>query len=196
MLRKLASLFFEEEEEIVEDEEIESKGPQLPPVAKTAEKKPPRVELDPQVPLSETPQLPPVSEKQVKAATRIDIDSDLIVVKPRQSSNENKVVYEFQPVISPIFGISEKDRKTVNIPVSAPPQPTRHSPLQTIISPIYGVMKNGSDDEVERTDASIPTIAQNYDIKNFSLDEILHEEPVLKEKVLEQFSLFEDNPDV
>ena len=196
MLRKLASLFFEEEEEIVEEEEIEAKGPQLPPIAKTPEKKTPRVELASEVKPFEIPKLPPIAEQPVKTATRIDIGPETMLQKQKRTGGENKVVYEFSPVISPIFGISEKDRQTVVIQNSAPQQPTKHSPLQTIISPIYGVMKNNEEANEEFTQPAVLNASPALDIKNFSLEEILHEETAVKEKTLEQFSLFEENTDV
>ncbi len=198
MLRKLASLFFEEEEEIVEEEEIEAKGPQLPPIAKVAEKKTPRVELETvhDVKPLEMAKLPPIGETVVKTPKHIEIGPE-IILKPKRSVSENKVVYEFQPVISPIFGISEKDRKSVVVANSTPQQPTQHSPLQTIISPIYGVMKNNEVANEEFTQPVIPAANLTLDIKNFTLDEILHEEETAaKQKSLEQFSLFEDNPDM
>lgn len=194
MLRKLASLFFEDEEEIVEEEEIEAKGPQLPPIAKTVEKKAPRVELESEVKVFELPKLPPVSEPPLKAATRIDIGPET-VQRQKRSVGENKVVYEFSPVISPIFGISEKDKQSVVIQNPAPPQPTKHSPLQTIISPIYGVMKNNEAAD-EESAPPVSGVNPTLEIKNFTLDEILHEEMLVKEKTLEQFSLFEENSDV
>jgi len=196
MLRKLASLFFEEEEEIIEEEEIEAKGPQLPPVAKVVEKKAPRVELESEVKNFELPILPPISEPPVKAATRIDIGPETMLQKQKRTVSENKVVYEFTPVISPIFGISDKDKQSVVIQNSAPQQPTKHSPLQTIISPIYGVMKNNEVANEEFTQPPVLNVSPALDIKNFTLDEILHEEALVKEKTLEQFSLFEENTDV
>lgn len=196
MLRKLASLFFEEEEEIVEEEEIEAKGPQLPPITKAPEKKTPRVELESDVKPFEIPKLPPIVEQPVKTATRIDIGPETMLQKQKRTVGENKVVYEFSPVISPIFGISEKDRQSVVVQNSAPQQPTKHSPLQTIISPIYGVMKNNEVANEEFTQPPVLNASPTFDIKNFSLDEILHEETVVKEKTLEQFSLFEENTDV
>jgi hypothetical protein len=216
MLRKLASLFFEEEEEIVEDEEIEAKGPQLPPIAKVVEKKTPRVELASEVKPFELPPLveavkatprsvvePPVKaaarnvvEPPVKPATRIDIGPETMLQKQKRTVSENKSVYEFTPVISPIFGISEKDKQSVVIQNSTPPQPAKHSPLQTIISPIYGVMRNNQIANEEFTQPVVLNAIPTLDIKNFTLDEILHEETLAKEKILEQFSLFEENTDV
>jgi hypothetical protein len=196
MLRKLASLFFEEEEEIVEEEEIEAKGPQLPPIAKAVEKKTQRVDVESDVKPLETPKLPPLSETPVKPATRIDIGPEPMLQKQKRTVGENKVVYEFSPVISPIFGVSEKDKQSVVIQNSAPQQPTRHSPLQTIISPIYGVMKSNDAVNEETVQQPVLNAGPTLDFKNFSLDEILHEEPVVKEKTLEQFSLFEENTDV
>lgn len=196
MFRKLASLFFEEEEEIVEEEEIEAKGPQLPPVAKTIEKKTSRVEVETVAMPIETQPLPLLTEPQVKPATRIDIGPETMTQKQKRAVNENKVVYEFTPVISPIFGVSDKDKQSTVVQNSAPQQPTRHSPLQTIISPIYGVMKNNEVANEEFTQPIVPAVNLNLDFKNYSLDEILHEETIIKEKALEQFTLFEENFDV
>lgn len=196
MLRKLASLFFEEEEEIVEEEDIENKGLLLPPIAKATEKKTPRIEIEPMIDVRETAKMPMNSEPPLKAATRIDIGPDTTIQKTKRTVSENKVVYEFQPVISPIFGISEKDKQTVASQITTPVQVTRHSPLQTIISPIYGVMKNNEVANEEFTEPVQQVVVNPpFDIKNFSLDELLSAETIAKEKALEQFSLFEDNPE-
>lgn len=195
MLRKLASLFFEEEEEIVEEEDAENKGPLLPPIVKAPEKKTPRIETETISEVQEAIKMPVISETPLKPATRIDIGPETSIQKTKRSVSENKVVYEFQPVISPIFGISEKDKQTVATQATPQVPTPRHSPLQTIISPIYGVMKNNEIANEEFTEPAPEVVNPPLDIKNFSLDELLSAEAIAKEKSLEQFSLFEDNPE-
>lgn len=198
MWKKLASLFFEEEEEVVEEEIKETKKVELPPLAVNVEKKSVRIDLEtttkPYEPVRSgmTGELPVIKETP-KPATRIDLSPEP-QIKQRRSVNENNVVYEFQPVISPIFGVSEKDKKTVVVQNVAPQQPIRHSSLQTIISPIYGVAKKDEKHEtVLEPEFIVAPSNPTIEIKNLSLDELLHEETVEKEKTLEQFSLFEES---
>jgi len=198
MWKKLTSLFFEEEEEVVEEEIKETKKVELPPLAVNVEKKSVRIDLEtttkPYEPVKSgmTGEIPVIKETP-KTATRIDLSPEP-QIKQRRSVNEYNVVYEFQPVISPIFGVSEKDKKTVVVQNVAPQQPIRHSSLQTIISPIYGVAKK--DEKHEPTfepEFIVAPSNSTIEIKNLSLDELLHEETVEKEKTLEQFSLFEES---
>jgi len=198
MWKKLTSLFFEEEEEVVEEEIKETKKVELPPLAVNVEKKSVRIDLEtttkPYEPVKSgmTGEIPVIKETP-KTATRIDLSPEP-QIKQCRSVNENNVVYEFQPVISPIFGVSEKDKKTVVVQNVAPQQPIRHSSLQTIISPIYGVAKK--DEKHEPTfepEFIVAPSNSTIEIKNLSLDELLHEETVEKEKTLEQFSLFEES---
>lgn len=198
MWKKLASLFFEEEEEVVEEEIKETKKVELPPLAVNVEKKSVRIDLEtttkPYEPVRSgmTGELPVIKETP-RTATRIDLSPEP-QIKQRRSVNENNVVYEFQPVISPIFGVSEKDKKTVVVQNVAPQQPIRHSSLQTIISPIYGVAKKDEKHEtVLEPEFIVAPSNPTIEIKNLSLDELLHEETVEKEKTLEQFSLFEES---
>jgi hypothetical protein len=194
MLRKIASLFFEEEEDIVEDEEREVKGATLPPIAAAPEKKATRIDAGVQRFDNEPAKLPTISETAAKTATRIDLGPQT-VQKQKRVVGETKAVYEFQPVISPIFGISDKDKQTMVPQPSEPKQPTRHSPLQTIISPIYGVMKKDDNPDEVSEHVEIP-VNPHLEIKNLSLEELIHEESGIKEKTLEQFSLFEENQEV
>lgn len=198
MWKKLASLFFEEEEEVVEEEIKETKKVELPPLAVNVEKKSVRIDLETTTKPYEamrsgmTGEIPVIKETP-KTATRIDLSPEP-QIKQRRSVNENNVVYEFQPVISPIFGVSEKDKKTVVVQNVAPQQPIRHSSLQTIISPIYGVAKKDEKHEpILEPEFIVAPSNSTIEIKNLSLDELLHEETVEKEKTLEQFSLFEES---
>ncbi len=199
MLRKLASLFFEEEEEVVEEEELDIAPVKLPPVSSAIEKKPVSIDLKETSKIEEPVTKPtekPFVFEATKSATRIDLTPEPIV-KTKRSVSESSVVYEFQPVISPIFGMSDKDKQTVVVKATTPIEasPVHHSTLQTIISPIYGVKKSdGYTTEVPVTQA--PTIADNnehvIEVNNLSLDELLAEEPVAKEKIVEQFNLFDE----
>ncbi len=199
MLKRLASLFFEEEEEEVVEEEVkETKKVELPPIAVNVEKKSVRIDLEtttkPYEPVKSgmTGEIPVIKETP-KTSSRIDLSPEP-QIKQRRSVNENSVVYEFQPVISPIFGVSEKDKKTIVVQNVAPQQPVRHSSLQTIISPIYGIAKKDEKHEpVLEPEFVVAPSNPTIEIKNLSLDELLHEETIEKEKTLEQFSLFEES---
>lgn len=200
MLRKLASLFFEEEEEVVEEEELDIAPVKLPPISSAIEKKPVNIELKETSKIEEPVQKPtekPFVFEATKSATRIDLTPEP-VVKTKRSVSESSVVYEFQPVISPIFGVSDKDKQTVVVKTTTPvdASPVHHSTLQTIISPIYGVKKSdGYTSEVPVTQA--PSVTENdehvIEVNNLSLDEILAEEPAVKEKIVEQFNLFDED---
>ncbi|MEG0076328.1 hypothetical protein [Anaerorhabdus sp.] len=84
--------------------------------------------------------------------------------------------YEFTPVISPIFGVDEKDAEAV-IP-TAPKKKIGDSHIGTIISPMYGVDKTAEPDatKLETSKSSKPTETEmkaEKDVINLTLDDIL-----------------------
>ena len=194
MLRKLASLLFEEEEEIIEEEpETEAIPLELPPIKKAVERPAKSVEVSVE-PLKQTTEA--ATNEAIPALTkptiRIDVDEkqELRPMKSIVVSNKT-VVYEFTPVISPIFGVAAKDQKiTVPTPVTTKQPVVRHSTLQTIISPIYGVTESAHDNSSTKDSEHLQQPLTS-DVSRISLDDMLH--PAKKEEINEtmQFSLFE-----
>lgn len=94
--------------------------------------------------------------------------------------------YQFKPVISPIFGVDEKDLNAVKNTArkySAPEKIKNDSNITPIISPMYGADSEDAPsmiaDTVEKSEVLEKTVgnAKNYkaedDIPEFSLDDIL-----------------------
>lgn len=111
---------------------------------------------------------------------------DLVEVKPVVKQHEAptqvskkkqmQTGYEFTPVISPIFGVDEKDAEAV-IP-TAPKKKIGDSRIGTIISPMYGVDKTAEPDttklETSKTHKATETeIKAERDVINLTLDDIL-----------------------
>jgi hypothetical protein len=216
MLKKLMSLFFEEEEIVEEksaDEVIE------PPVKKTEVKKA-EVKKSENVKISEKEEavleVIRVKEKEFvdikaddfevaeykPAIKKIDIDKQNDVeIKPiRRPVKPETKPYEFSPVISPIFGRSDKDEPVKTVVQSMPMEETK-SILGTIISPIYGITKNKNRPVEIKPAATIEnfTLEQMLGVEkseNFmqdSFDLIVEEDrPLSKEKPKTLMSLFEE----
>lgn len=150
-----------------------------------------------------------VKEEPKPEAKKISMDIDELVAAkatPVKQTREANVVpkkkaamssgYEFTPVISPIFGVDEKDANAV-IPTS-PKKKVGDSHIGTIISPMYGI-----DKDAEPTSAPInapkskPTeseIKAERDMINLTLDDILARTAAIsgkKAKAVEQ-PTFED----
>ncbi len=193
MLRKLASLLFEEEEEIIEEEaETEAVPLELPPIKKAVERPTRAMEVTIESP-KKAPEVTVIESipAPTKPTIRIDVDEkqELRPMKSIVVANKT-VVYEFTPVISPIFGVSAKDQKSVPTTVTVKQPIVRHSTLQTIISPIYGVTESVHEGNALK-DAEHLQQPLSSDVNRISLDDMLH--PVKKEETNEtkQFSLFE-----
>lgn len=90
------------------------------------------------------------------------------------SKPEVKNSYEFTPVISPIFGVSDKDVDAI-IPTANKKKVENRS--DTIISPMYGVNKDDKPSKMQtienNTVASFEEVKEERDIKNLSIDDIL-----------------------
>ena len=100
-------------------------------------------------------------------------------VKPRKAVKiEANSTYEKKPVISPIFGISEKDMASLVNSSIPRKNTTENAPkLDTVISPMYGI---DNDDELQTiTDtvtqpvSSAKEVEAEDNIPVFSLDDIL-----------------------
>lgn len=190
MLKKLASLLFEEEEEIVEEELsvkeepvkkekslITSMNPK--PIEKQIEK----VIEEPVYVQEEEIEHKAVEEiiKPVKSEFGIAFDEPT-PVREKPKVVKEKPIYEFKPVISPMFGVSESKKAQSVRPANNPPQSVKKSRINTVISPFYGDIEN-------RKDVSTPKVHQpvlrdpliedmtrdlpKYKAENYSLDDLL-----------------------
>ncbi|NTW95703.1 MAG: hypothetical protein HGB31_03690 [Erysipelotrichaceae bacterium] len=234
MFKKLASLLFEDEDITPEkeDEKVD-----LLKVKKQAESSPLKAQMDPQPlhqealertkkssfenivadehPASFEDEAHPLENNDISEPRR---SSDLAFVdrKPVQS----KDVYEFKPVISPMFGVAESEKEHVRPTFVQTAEVKNDSHLQTVISPYYGAihkdMKTGPEYQnnpvsMEPTQLKSKAKVAQYveetkpiEIKNISLEELISPNPIPQtqntpntETVLEeniedvtQFSLF------
>ena len=223
MLKKLASLLFEEEEEVVEEELsvkeepikkekslITSMNPK--PIEKPIE----RVIEEPVYVQEEEIEHKAVEEiiKPVKSEFGIAFDEPT-PVREKPKVVKEKPIYEFKPVISPMFGVSESKKAQAVRPANNPPQSVKKSRINTVISPFYGDIENKKDvstpkvhQPIYKHDPLIEDVSRElpkYKAENYSLDDLLspikpqddvpmvHE--VLKDEEDElshQISLFDD----
>ena len=222
MLKKLASLLFEEEEEVVEEELsvkeepikkekslITSMNPK--PIEKPIE----RVIEEPVYVQEEEIEHKAVEEiiKPVKSEFGIAFDEPT-PVREKPKVVKEKPIYEFKPVISPMFGVSESKKAQAVRPANNPPQSVKKSRINTVISPFYGDIENKKDVSTPKfhqpvlKDPLIEDVSRElpkYKAENYSLDDLLspikpqddvpmvHE--VLKDEEDElshQISLFDD----
>lgn len=179
MLKKIMSLLFEEEE-IIEEEEVVIK-PSLPPVKKVLTQSEPVMQLKPE---KKVEYVQPEIVQEVKPTLkRIDIEPEVKPIKKPVLPVKEVKPYEFQDVISPIFGRSHKEE-----PVSKSIQPqlpveSEKSVLGTIISPIYGINKK---DKVKKSE---PLVAKS--VEHLSLEDLMG---LSVEEEFEQKQLVLDEP--
>ena len=212
MLKKLASLLFEEEEvEEPAPKPAKKKAPEpvseepvpLPTPTRSFES----IAADEPVPVRESN---PVAEPVRPEPIRNDpLRHEPVVtpsLKPSPVKSSPSAPYEFRPLISPIFGVSEHEQ--VHRPAfvgTAEVQNDSH--LQTVISPYYGAihkdpkMKPESHPEARLTPVhNEPVIEKTVEpepvIENLSLEALISPEPELPAESPkapedhEQFSLF------
>jgi len=227
MFKKLASLLFEEEE-IPEEEEEKID-------LKRAKKQPEPIKTEVRVPVMEEPQEKPrkrsiediiVDEpapRSQEAFRSAPIDEKKESVRPSEPAfidrrpDYAKEVYEFKPVISPMFGIAESEKEHIRPTFVQTAEVKNDSHLQTVISPYYGAihkdMKTGPTRPAQIViEPAAPVKAKVSEyveetktpvIENISLEELIQpnpiphaqEEPKPEEKAedMTQFSLFGDN---
>lgn len=192
MWKKFTDLLFEDDDTIEEDVEqeivVEKPKKVVKPIT-IEEPKPTPVFVEP-AKIEE----PVVVEEKTKTPISMVVD-DLQEVKPQQkpveqtqqnrlrprivpvSKTEPKNTYEFTPVISPIFGISEKDVDAV-----IPTNPNKKkavpdSKIGTVISPMYGIDRDNEPDtivgKVSPKQNSVEEVEAEEEVPNFSLDDIL-----------------------
>jgi hypothetical protein len=219
MLKKLMSLFFDEEE-IVEEQVAEEV---ILPVVKKSEAKKVETKKSETFPMAEKDEINKdvylVREKEFvdikaddsqaaeykPAIKKIDVDKEKDVeIKPiRRPVNPESKAYEFSPVISPIFGRSDKEQPVKTVVQSMPVEESK-SILGTIISPIYGITKNKNRPVEVKQPVVIEhlTLEQMLGVEkseNFlqdSFDLVVEEpQPLSKEKPKTLMSLFEEDED-
>ena len=216
MLKKLQNLLFEDDDEFVEDnteaEQVSASAPvtpavqpQVTPVEETAQ-----IPVQPE-PVSEIPPVPttPVEPEPVKTSsvfldnepkksTMINLDDEdskpvekKPAVKPEVKREEVKPSkeYRFNPVISPIFGIDEKDMDAVKTTTSKLTEKEKakfEKNVTPILSPMYGITVEKPVKPVVKVEESvvtatvkknepvtIPSPTVEDEIPEFSLDDIL-----------------------
>ncbi len=216
MLKKLQNLLFEDDDEFVEDnteaEQVNASAPvtpavqpQVTPVEETAQ-----IPVQPE-PVSEIPPVPttPVEPEPVKTSsvfldnepkksTMINLDDEdskpvekKPAVKPEVKREEVKPSkeYRFNPVISPIFGIDEKDMDAVKTTTSKLTEKEKakfEKNVTPILSPMYGIAVEKPvkpaikvEEPVavaavkKKEPVTIPSPTVEDEIPEFSLDDIL-----------------------
>ena len=216
MLKKLQNLLFEDDDEFVEDnteaEQVSASAPvkpavqpQVTPVEETAQ-----IPVQPE-PVSEIPPVPtipvepaPVKTSSVfldnepKKSTMINLDdedSKPVEKKPAVKSELKREEvkpskeYRFNPVISPIFGIDEKDMDAVKTTTSKLTEKEKakfEKNVTPILSPMYGIAVEKPVKPVVKVEESvmtetvkksepvkIPSPTIEDEIPEFSLDDIL-----------------------
>lgn len=182
MLKKIMSLLFEEEE-IIEEEEIVK--PPLPPVKKVIAKHEPMVQLKPEKKME--PVQPEVVEEVKPVLKRIDVEPMIKPVKKPAVPQKEIKPYEFQDVISPIFGKSHKEAPVGKTIQPELPVESEKSVLGTIISPIYGINKKDKAKKPE------PPVAKS--VEHLSLEDLMGLS-VEEEFEQKQLPLDEPTPDL
>ncbi|WP_277062016.1 hypothetical protein [Solobacterium moorei] len=216
MLKKLQNLLFEDDDEFVEDnteaEQVSASAPvkpavqpQVTPVEETAQ-----IPVQPE-PVSEIPPVPtipvepaPVKTSSVfldnepKKSTMINLDdedSKPVEKKPVAKSEVKREEvkpskeYRFNPVISPIFGVDEKDMDAVKTTTSKLTEKEKakfEKNVTPILSPMYGIAVEKPVKPVVKVEESvmtetvkksepvkIPSPTIEDEIPEFSLDDIL-----------------------
>ena len=216
MLKKLQNLLFEDDDEFVEDnteaEQVSASAPvtpavqpQVTPVEETAQ-----IPVQPE-PVSEIPPVPTVPvepepaktssvflDNEPKKSTMINLDDEdskpvekKPAVKPEVKREEVKPSkeYRFNPVISPIFGIDEKDMDAVKTTTSKLTEKEKakfEKNVTPILSPMYGITVKKPVKPVVKVEESvvtatvkknepvtIPSPTVEDEIPEFSLDDIL-----------------------
>ena len=217
MLKKLQNLLFEDDDEFVEDnteaEQVSASAPvtptvqpQVTPVEETAQ-----IPVQPE-PVSEIPPVPTVPvepepaktssvflHNEPKKSTMINLDDEdskpvekKPAVKPEVKREEVKPSkeYRFNPVISPIFGIDEKDMDAVKTTTSKLTEKEKakfEKNVTPILSPMYGIAVEKPVKPVVKVEESvvtetvkksepvkIPSPTVEDEIPEFSLDDILN----------------------
>lgn len=165
MFKKLMSFILEDEEEIVEEDLNEITQQEEPIVIRRS-----LVEKETKIESHQLVETPDVLLNK-NPSRMIDVD-DL----PRPATHIKKIKaeknpeYEFSPVISPMFGVSQAESESFStvIPIKLKTQ----SVIGTIISPIYGVDKENEPENMRSINMPLSN-QENDEGVNLSLDEVL-----------------------
>lgn len=198
MWKKIQSLLFEEDEEIIEEVEervekpkvkksvIASMNPELKP-SQEVEKASPVQSFEE----DEIEEILEEKEVEIKEVKRfgISVDDTVKKVEPKKEERvEVKAkVYEFHPVISPMFGETATKHKEVEprIQQEAPATLPR-SIINTVISPIYGDLEVKKTNFVPETKKVVVKKVEPTVVVEETIIDVfeVYEEPVQKEEVI------------
>lgn len=209
IFKKLVSFLFEEDSEVIVEDELEKvdfssvrrddiseivqekKIERLRPVeARTAEVK--------QETIHEIKAEPLVNAKtiDIQVVPKRKVET---VSERRSKVQEVKKDFEFTPVISPMFGSKpEKVTKSATIVVNETNIPKRKNPLGTVISPMYGQKElDAFEDEaqiiLEEKKNDVVLIEEESMFEDITLDELIVPSQEKSDAECIQFSLFGDN---
>ena len=125
-------------------------------------------------------------ETEVKPAVRKPAPKTNKPAKPVRKEERTKPSYQFQPVISPIFGVDEKDMnalKTTTSKITEKERSKNDKNVSPIISPYYGQNPDESPLTIRKTVEETSVVEQmnltpekaaaEDEIPEFSLDDIL-----------------------
>ncbi len=209
MWKKLQSLLFEEEDEIIEeiDDEIETEKPPVkksviaqmnPELSNTKEEK--LVEAVKEE-LNETDAIEDLliedEVKEIVETKRFGLSADDVEVKKvKQQVNEPlKKVYEFHPVISPMFGATESKHPESEPRVIQEAHATLpRSVINTVISPIYGDLEVKKQKEVFREE-KIEITPEKVKISE-PIEEVVHFDAIVEETTNQRFEEFLNEEEV
>ncbi len=230
MFKKLASLLFDEEEII---EEPHDEKPDLKQIKTIKESNPDQFDplLKTVSPLEKTKRssfenITADEGEPLYEATVLSSQKNEKPNRPFEANFENKKpsltkdVYEFKPVISPMFGIAESEKEHLRPTFVQTTEVKNDSHLQTVISPYYGAihkdLKTGPEYSnvvslepshfkakvAEYVEEPKPVIIENISIENLIQPDPIVDIPVElisetteleKDEDVTQFSLFEED---
>jgi hypothetical protein len=223
MLKKLASLLFEEEEEIIEEElnPKESLVNKEKSLINAMNPKPiDEIKLEEVIVQADVNEIKPEAVEDIIKSSKSEFGIAFDEPNPFRDKSKvinEKPIYEFKPVISPMFGVSESKRTQPIRQAVNPPQVLKRSRINTVISPIYGDVENKKivrtqsartsqveskyDPFIEDSKPELP----KYKAENYSLDDLLSPikpqdditpipDPIqeVDDELAHQFSLFDD----
>ena len=151
MFKKLANLFFEEVEEEEFDEKRE-KATTSKSKKKPKEEKKEKIVVKKEVSKKEDKEKLEQKSFVKKKEKSIFIDNkEKVVKKAKPKKVEKEEDYEFTPIISPIRGLRETDKKTYEVRKSKKEGiPITVSRLGTILSPIHGLGKGKNKETFDK----------------------------------------------
>lgn len=195
MWKKIQSLLFEEEDEIIEDsdDEVETKAvkektsviAQMNP--KLSNTKEERIVETVKEQLNEIDELEDilVEEKEEIVETRsfgISADSEKEKRPIQKQDEQTKKVYEFHPVISPMFGatVSKHPDSEPRIVQEAHATLPR-SVINTVISPIYGDLEVKKQRDVDYEPLKEVHVHREAVKLSEPIEEVVHFDPIVEE---------------